>query len=650
MIKNKIILQPNTLNNSFSAPKKGEERSRAVSFQGKIGGADFFSMKLNYKELCKKDKFNEILNLLDPSYKEYFQEILLNLSREVDKNPHLFKDMPDSIKLSIKDGNIVGRARKSFMGRLLEAATDPVTSIVHAVKNKFSKDSNKKEEIKKAEQLGKDIANIEGLVEFVQNLKEKDPEKIKKLIQDKIKKNFTKIKASYSSNLSTTVADLAMFLVSVVYNAFDFYNLTRRVDDNHQEAMKEAKMKVKQDVIRLSMISYLTYIATTLLKKDCNKSMIRMLGVISVVQMIAEVVNRKVTGRPVLPMNEEKYKKYIEKHKNYSKIKSPEYTPQYKSFEQASNIENFAMNSKQTDKKISFTGASNLFSKEIKYSKNELKDLMELIEKIDSNQMKRYTEIIEKGFSGNLSGKKLSDIYSDGQINEVAIGREESGFKKFTNALFLPITAPIKLVKKLLTKESSKANEVIELKNYFKVVKNLLETKYKGKDLRNDAAAFAEFKKDIMNAALASFRTSEANYNTANYAVVKRVFIYTIYTTFIAADAYNVTMLHSEGNKKKAAVQAKQRIIQEITRFFISIYTNSANAILFSELYNKSLINVAGLTTATSTFNNYLTRTVLGKPILPKNKDQLNQFDEKRRQSKFYQFIDKLTGKKSEQS
>lgn len=634
-MKSKVIPQNFKSSNSlFYRQLQKKEKFSDTSFAGLSNNAEFFSKKIQYKRLCTKEKFSSVLELLEPCYKEYFKEISANLRDELKKNPHLFKDMPKEIKTYIADGYIIKMPEKSLAGRFTDAIFAPITYCYKSVKNMFFNKENLTN-IKKVKQIKIDLANIEGLVEYSESLKGKNPQEVKLLIRDRIRKNFTKSKANYSSNLANTYVEIATLFVAAIYHGFDFYNLTRRVDDNHEEAMKEAKLKVKQDFIRLAIISYLTYVVTTLFKRTCNKSMLKMMAIASLIQLSAEIINRKITGRPILPLNNETLKAYKEKHNTNSQKSEKDCSEKSKMAKQ--------QNPDLRAKKISFTGSpvNEFFSKKFIISKNDLQNIMQLTEKINPEQTKRYYELIEKKLSGELKGKKLNDIFSDNQITGITLGEKQSHFEKLIESIFIPITASVKFVKNTINHEKKKVDEFNEVKNYFAFVKRLLKTKYKDKDIIADKETFDGFRKDIMNASLGSFRVTEANYNNAIYAIVRRIFSYAMFISFIAADTYNVAMIHSDGDKKKASNLAKQRVAQDSTRFFISMYTSSSVLNILGDFYNRALANVFGLTIAKSTINNYLTRKVLNMPIKPMNKEQLDKFDQKHKNSYVSKFIKK---------
>lgn len=647
-MKSKVIPKIFNANKSlyYTKNSKNEDYS-VISFSGIQNKAEILSNKLQYKKLCSKEQFLSMLDMLEPTYKEYFKEISENIRREIDINPNLFKNMPDEIKAYIQKGHIIGFPQKAFMGRAIDAITAPINFFVKSVKNLFT-NKEKLTEIKKLEQLKTDFASIEGFIEYSKTLEGKNPQEAKMLLQKKIKSNFIKVKANYSSNISTTLTEIASMLVATIYHGLDFYNITRSVDDNHDAAMKEAVVKVKQDTIRLAIISYLTYAATTLFKKGCNKSMPRMLAVISLIQLAAEITNRAVTGRPIIPLNEKTLKEYNQKQElKSSKLKNIA-TVSDKKIKQTPSIEvNKTNKSNKATGNISFSGAyiNKFFSKNSIFSKTELQNIMTLTEKINSNLSKRYTKLIEEKLTRDSKNRKLTEIFADNKINDIYIEKNESDFTKVIRSIFIPVVVPAKLIKKLISKQKEKIDEFIEVKNYLEFAKNLLRTKYKNKDLMNDKNNFNDFRKDIMNMALGSFRTTEANYNTAHFAIIKRIFTYAIFISFISADTYNVTLMHSDGDKKKALKQTKQRFVQDLTRFFISVYTASANLAIFEKLYNKTLVNAFGITAIMSTINNYFTRTILGMPVLPSDKAHIEELNTKNKKSSIYKLLNKFIDK-----
>lgn len=607
-------------------PQGKTGKNSAVSFKGAVGDLGQFSIKLNYKHLCSNERFTKILDLLEPCYREYFKGILSKIRDEIKSRPDLFDNMSENMKKSFESGHII-IPQNSLSKKTFDLLTAPVTYCINGAKKMFTHKSNL-DEVKKSEQFRQNCVNIEGFIEYVESLKGKSSQEIKTLVNERLQNNFKKLKANYSSNLFIVLIEAASAIAGGAFSVCDFYNITRRVDDNHKQALKEAIIKGEQETVRLGVLSYLIYTVATSLKKHCNKSIPRALAIGASLELVSEVINRAITGRPFYPVNESTVKKFKNKENA------------------TDNNTTAATTQGVSPKKVSFTGlsVSNAFSKDLVYSKNEVRQILEFTEKLNSEQAKKYIDIIEQKLSGALKGKKLKEIFSDDSIQDLTLGNKESFFERALKCILIPITAPVNALKKLAQKGQTKADEFSEVENYMAYLRHLISTKYKGKDIK-DPAVFKDIQHDVMNNILSGFSSSEVNYNTSHLAVLRKIFSYAIVGSFVSMDAYNVTMIHSDNDKKKGFEQAKQRTLLYILKFFLSIYTVSAATTLFTRSYNRNLANAVGLTFLTSTLNNYLTRTILGIPVLPRDKAGLQKFDEEKDKSKFHQFINTLIQK-----
>lgn len=612
------------MSNSLTIFSKVKAReSSAVSFKGALGDVSHFSTKLTCKNLCSRERFNQILELLEPSYREYFERISAEIRENFKSNPELFRSLSEEEKRNFESGHIVipqtTIARRSF-----NLLTSPFTSSIRGIKKIFSQKPDV-EQIK-LEQFRQNCQNLEGFIEYVEAQKEKNPHEIKKLLNEKLQNNFKKLKANYSSNLFIVLIEAASAIAGGAFSVCDFYNITRRVDDDHKHALKEAIIKGEQETVRLGVLSYLIYTVASSLKKHCNKSIPRALAIGASLELVSEVVNRAITGRPFYPVNDKTVNKFKNKETAKDKVDSP---PPF-----------------GAQKKVSFTGMnpSSLLSKDVIYSKQNVQQIIEFTKKLNNELAEKYIAIIEQKLSGALNGKKLKDIFADNDIQDLTLGTKESFVERAVKCVLIPITAPINALKRLAQSGQVKSDEFNEVENYFSYINHLAATKYKGKDI-NNPEVFKEVQQDVMNNILSGFTSSEANYNTSHLAVLRKIFSYAIVGSFVSMDAYNVTMIHSDNDKKKGQEQAKQRALLYLLKFFLSIYTVSAATTLFTRSYNKSIVNAVGLTVLTSTLNNYLTRKILGIPVLPRDKAGLQRFDEEKNKSKFHQFINKLIQK-----
>ncbi len=107
-----------------------------------------------------------------------------------------------------------------------------------------------------------------------------------------------------------------------------------------------------------------------------------------------------------------------------------------------------------------------------------------------------------------------------------------------------------------------------------------------------------------------------------------------ITTLFLVTDAYNLTMQYSGDNKKDASKSAKNRAAQEISRISVSAYLMAFVHNLLSKLCNSSLAGAFTLTALTSSINDSLSRKVVGVPLSAKNKEELEEIDNKNTKSK----------------
>ena len=119
---------------------------------------------------------------------------------------------------------------------------------------------------------------------------------------------------------------------------------------------------------------------------------------------------------------------------------------------------------------------------------------------------------------------------------------------------------------------------------------------------------------------------TKGKYSSTSLMIGNRFISGMVYAYFLGNDAYNTTMRYS-GNKSEANVQRKSRIAQEFSRIGLNMYIQN---LLFGTLessVNKSLpfaLIVSGSTTA---FSEILGRKLVGKPIVPSNKETLDRME-----------------------
>lgn len=128
--------------------------------------------------------------------------------------------------------------------------------------------------------------------------KDKDPELLKSMIELGHSKVDYK-KGDYSTSSERSLNRIVSGAVTAVFLSNDAYNLTRSINDNSKEADAEKKARFKQEVKRVGMTAYLTYLGLSAFKKITNKSMVASLAVTTVTCLASELFGRLTEGKPV---------------------------------------------------------------------------------------------------------------------------------------------------------------------------------------------------------------------------------------------------------------------------------------------------------------------------------------------------------------
>jgi|GEM_PF-4898716 len=116
----------------------------------------------------------------------------------------------------------------------------------------------------------------------------------------------------------------------------------------------------------------------------------------------------------------------------------------------------------------------------------------------------------------------------------------------------------------------------------------------------------------------------ELGYKKSEYAVWNYPVTKGLSTAFIVSDIYNLSMLHSDGDKDISRENAKNRAKQEFSRILWSQYTIglTQNGI-FKSAYDKSLKVAMSTVALNGVMRETLSRMVVNVPITPKSYDEL---------------------------
>ena len=119
---------------------------------------------------------------------------------------------------------------------------------------------------------------------------------------------------------------------------------------------------------------------------------------------------------------------------------------------------------------------------------------------------------------------------------------------------------------------------------------------------------------------------TKGKYSSTSLMIGNRFISGMVYAYFLGNDAYNTTMRYSN-NKAEANVQRKSRIAQEFSRIGLNMYIQN---LLFGTLessVNKSLPMALIVSGSTTAFSEILGRKLVGKPIVPSNKETLDRME-----------------------
>jgi len=120
---------------------------------------------------------------------------------------------------------------------------------------------------------------------------------------------------------------------------------------------------------------------------------------------------------------------------------------------------------------------------------------------------------------------------------------------------------------------------------------------------------------------------NKGKYSSNSLMIGNRLISGIIYSYFLGTDAYNTTMRYSN-NKEEASLQRKSRVAQEFSRIGLNMYIQNLLFGTFEAAVNKSLPTAMFISGSTVACSEILGRKLVGKPIMPSNKEKLDRLEE----------------------
>lgn len=238
-------------------------------------------------------------------------------------------------------------------------------------KNTVITEETKRKELKQADSM---MAIIKDLKEYIEDETKKinrkktkkpklDVDKEVKNIAIKYKnKALTKFLPRLNTQVSSALSRLNSGFVTALANAVDFFNLISYSTGDEKKAKNEFKERFKQDMLYVSLSAYVGYVANAMFKKLANNNPAFIFGLNIAIGVGTAILSRKMMGRPILPISDEKAAKLDASNKDEKYKKALDEKTPYAAFTSNDQTEGildkigFSSNNNLPGKKLSFTG------------------------------------------------------------------------------------------------------------------------------------------------------------------------------------------------------------------------------------------------------------------------------------------------------
>lgn len=120
---------------------------------------------------------------------------------------------------------------------------------------------------------------------------------------------------------------------------------------------------------------------------------------------------------------------------------------------------------------------------------------------------------------------------------------------------------------------------------------------------------------------------NKGKYSSTSMMLGNRFISGVIYSYFLGTDAYNTTMRYSN-NKQEASAQRTSRVAQEFSRIGMNMYIQNLLFGTFEAAVNRSLSTAMLVSGSTVACSEILGRKLVGKPILPSDKQTLDRMEQ----------------------
>lgn len=313
------------------------------------------------------------------------------------------------------------------------------------------------------------------------------------------------------------------------------------------------------------------------------------------------------------------------------------------------------------EKRISFKGfnvntAQNSLKSVIKAIPQDLnRKVFKSLKAISTKQYEEYRRIaadyVELVKTSPEFRKKYSipdEIAEKISIDNLYYRPKKGIMKRFSENLISPFTAAAKGIKKIFTKSkpAESGKDFDKVMKEFTSLEGLInsheiwENGYREMSGYQKWSAGSEFliPDDVLKSKIQRRRNKvvdpdKGKYSTTSLMLGNRFISGTVYAFFLGNDAYNTTMRYSS-SKSEAKTQQKSRVAQEFSRIGLNMYIQNLLFGTFETAVNKSLPTALFVSGSTVAFSEILGRKLVGKPIVPSDKETLDRLEKEMAEKK----------------
>ena len=310
--------------------------------------------------------------------------------------------------------------------------------------------------------------------------------------------------------------------------------------------------------------------------------------------------------------------------------------------------------SKTSPQSISFGGLNFLHPNKYivkKIPKNLTEKVFDSLKKLSEQQYEYYTKIRDDYVRLVKTSAEFRKKYGFSEEAGKKITTENLYYipqKELAGRLLFNLVKPFSALYKITTKIFTPQNTPTSIRNqqYERVLNNfssleglinsheIWENGYRSLSGHGKLTDTSEFliPDDVLLSKIKRRRNKvvdpdKGKYSTTSLMLGNRFISGLVYAYFLGTDAYNTTMRYSN-NKDESALQRKSRVAQEFSRIGLNMYIQNLLFGTFESAVNKSLSTALFVSGSTVAFSEILGRKLVGKPIMPSNKETLDRLEQ----------------------